>query len=738
MGTLKECQAWLQQFPEIRRLEIFYGEHPPRVKLFYPPETPMEEIAEVVRRIKEDLLHLYPRLMQGRSIDRQIRHLTCHVEHDPSEQRLVLSASPQGSPDEGLESLEWRILEAEALFEEVQQKREKLGMGLATLGALVFGAIGKALEMGGSPWSLLAYSLALLSGGAFATLNALRALKERKIDVDFLMVIAALGAVYLGHPFEGVVLLFLFSLSSTLEIFAMDKSRRAIRSLLSFKAAEAQLIHGDREISVPPELLQPGDRVRLIPGSQVPTDGRVVEGSGHVDTSHITGESVPQLRRPGHTLYAGSLVLDGTLVYEVTRPMEASTLSKTIQMIKTAREHKGRTQRLADLFGQVYTVLVLVGAVGVYFLLRSAFGLPHDVSFYRAMVFLVVASPCAVVLATPAAILSAIAHGARKGILFKGGAYLEQLGRVDTVAFDKTGTLTQGRIQIHGVYTLNGATSTEVLQWAASLERYSEHPFARAIVQHAQARKVALLPVKHFEYKIGLGVQGRVQGHEIFVGRPPKEYLNGTDTQELLANGFSVVGVYKDGVPIGIITLSDVLREEAPSVVQALRRAGIHRVVMLTGDRREVAQRIATTLGMDTFYSGLRPEEKVKAVQRLQQEGRHVAMVGDGVNDGPVLATAEVGIAIGGVSTDVALETADVVLMKKELRNLPYAIQLARKTQTIIKQNLGFALAVILGMVILNFLGKVPLTLGVLGHEGSTVLVLLNSLRLLLPLSDEG
>ncbi len=734
MQTLKECQTWLQKFPEIRKLEIHYGEHPPRVRLFYPKATPLEEIARVVRKVKDDLLHLYPHLMAHGSIEKALHSLTCRSIHDPEAQVLTLLA---GGPenDQDLQTLEWRVLEAEALLEEAQQKREKLWMSLATLGALVFGALGKVLEIQGHGASLFAYLLAFLSGGAFATIRAVQALKEKKIDVDLLMVLAALGAFYLGHPFEGVVLLFLFSLSSTLELLAMDKSRRAIRRLLSYKPQEALLLYEDREIQVPSELLRPGDRVRLIPGTQVPTDGKILEGTGHFDTSHITGESIPILKRPGHAVYAGSLLLDGTVVYEVTRPMEESTLSKTIQMIKTAREHKGKTQRLADAFGQVYTLFVLVGSVLLYFLFRSWFGLGHDVAFYRAMVFLVVASPCAVVLATPAAILSAIAHGARKGILFKGGAYVEQLGRVDTVAFDKTGTLTRGDIQIHGVVTLNGATSEEVLQWAASLERYSEHPFARAIVAHARSQKLPLLPVEGFEYKVGLGVSGKVQGHEIFVGRPPKEFLNGGETQHLLANGFTVVGVYKDGIPIGIITLSDVLREEAHEVVQTLHKIGIRRIVMLTGDRREVAKRIAETLGMDEYYAGLRPEEKVETLRKLQAQGRRLAMVGDGVNDGPVLATAEVGMAIGGVSTDVALETADVVLMRKELRNLPYAIQLARKARTIVLQNLAFALTVILVMVVLNFLGKVPLTLGVLGHEGSTVLVILNSLRLLLPLS---
>ncbi len=729
MRGMDELLQLLEHYPFLHLLEVHLGD-PPRVRLQYHARTPVEKRAQAVRELKRVLLDLYPHLTRVRR--RLKRDHNGRVLHfDPAEGLLRVECQREYPCEESLQTLEWDILEAEALREEQEQTQLRQRMTLFTLLALVLGGLGHLLGTGPLAW--LFYVGAYLAGGFHATLSALEALRKFELDVDFLMVVAALGAAYLGHPFEGVILLFLFSLSSTLEIWAMDRSRRALRHLLRFQATDALLLVDHREIPVPPEVLQPGDRVRLRPGEQVPTDARVTEGTGHVDESTLTGESLAVLKRPGDLLYAGTLVIDGHFEAEVTRRIEESTLEKTLLLIREARERKARSQRIADLFGGPYTYAVILGALAVYFLFRFLLGIPHEVSLYRAMVFLVVASPCAVVLSTPASILTAIAHAARRGILFKGGVYVEEMAQSQVVAFDKTGTLTEGRIEVRQVVPLPPYRREEVIQWAASVEALSEHPYGQAIVTLARREGLALLSVEDFTYRVGEGVRGRVNGREIFVGRPDETLLEQARQRKI--NGEStLVAVYVDGEAAGLLALADRVRLEAPQVVRQLKTLGVEEVIMLTGDRPEVARAVAREVGVDRFYAGLHPEDKVRVVRELQAKGHRVVMVGDGVNDGPVLAAAQVGVAIGGASTDVALETADVVLMKQGLRRLPYALQLARKARRVVLQNYLVALGVIVVMVVLNFWGKVPLTLGVLGHEGSTVLVLLNGLRLLMPL----
>ena len=735
MQSLDKLLGLLETYPFLHLLEVHFDD-PPRVRLQYHADTPVEELARAVRDLKHTLLDLYPALSEIRrrvKRDRNGRVLML----DPAEGLLRVECQREQPCEESLRDLEWLILEAEAVKEEREQVALRHRMTLFTVLALVLGGLGRFFESSLAWLSWLAYVGAYLAGGFHATLSAIEALRRFELDVDFLMVIAALGAAYLGHPFEGVILLFLFSLSSTLEIWAMDRSRRALRHLLKFQSSEAVLVTDGREVVVPPEVLQPGDEIRLRPGEQVPADARVLEGQGHVDESTLTGEAMPVLKGPGDPLYAGTLVLDGHFQARVRRRVEESTLEKTLLLIREARERKARSQRVADLFGGPYTYAVILGALGVYFLFRFILGIPHETSLYRAMVFLVVASPCAVVISTPASILTAIAHAARRGILFKGGIYVEEMAQGRIVAFDKTGTLTEGRIEVRQLVSLNGHRREEVLRWAASVEALSEHPYARALVRLAEEEGVALLPVQNFSYQVGEGVRGRVEGREVFVGRPTEELV--ARAQALGINGAStLVAVYVDKQPVGLVALTDRIRPEAREVIRRLKALGIQEVVMLTGDRPEVAEQVAREVGADRFFAGLHPEDKVRVVRELQQQGARVIMVGDGVNDGPVLAAAQVGVAIGGASTDVALETADVILMKRGLRRLPYALRLARKARRVVLQNYLLALGIIGVLVVLNFWGKVPLTLGVIGHEGSTVLVLLNGLRLLVPLQEPG
>ncbi len=722
--------------PCLLRLVITHLSSQPTVTLIADRECPRERLAEAVRDLKAAFLQEYTRILQTRTAFRtSFDSLVWFI--DPGKDRLILERRDVLREEPGHE-ISWKVLEAQAIREENDQSRIRQSMALMTTVTAVAGIMGHVLAARSPLLSILLYVVAYITGGYHATINAIRALGRLSLEVDFLMVVAALGAAYLGHPDEGIILLFLFSLSSTLEVFAMDRSRRAIRSLMKERPQEATLVLEGREVEVPVELLQKGDRVMLRPGSQIPTDGTVVEGEGHVDESTLTGESMPVHKTPGDRVFAGSLLQDGALIYEVTRGVATSTLSRTLELIQSARERKARSQHLADVIGEKYTYTVVVGAVLVYLFFRYAQMVPHSESFYRAMVFLVVASPCAVVLSTPAALLSAIAHGARKGILFKGGAYVEELGQTKVLAFDKTGTLTRGVLHVRQILPLNGTREEEVLRLAAALESRSEHPFGQAIVQEARARQLAFPGPQRFRYEIGRGVSGEVEGIPVRVGSPPPDLMQRPEVQPLLNEGLTMVAVWKEAQPIGLIVMEDQPRPEAPAILRRLKQLGIREIHMLTGDRTLVAQRVAQELGVDVVHAELHPEDKVRVVRKLQDVHRHVAMVGDGVNDAPVLATANVGIAIGGASTEVALETADVVLMKEGLEYLPYAIALSRKARKVVLQNFVLALSVIALMVTLNFFVHIPLTLGVLSHEGSTVLVILNGLRLLVPLHQKA
>lgn len=708
-----------QQHPGLYRLVLDLESSPPACELLVNPALDPRSRSELVENAKKVLQDLAPELdalAEGKYTNthwvliREGRHIR------------VERLSP---PPEGL-VLSFVLPEFWVALEDAEGRKTRLQMSLLTLATLLFTVLGALAQRFRPEAAWVLYGLAYVAGGYFPLVEAIRSLRSLVLNVDFLMVIAALGAAYLGHPQEGAILLFLFTLSSTLETFATDRSRRAIRSLLERTPDRAELLLPDGStVEVVPEVLQVGDRILLRPGARVPTDVKLLKGEGHFNEADITGESVPRFHRAGDRVPAGVVVVDGSFEAEVLRLSRESTLTRTLTLIQEAREQKARAQRIADTFERVYTWGVVVGAVLFYLFFLKVLGLPHAQALYRSLVFLVVASPCAVALSAPTAVLSAIAHAARKGILFKGGIYVETLGASDTVAFDKTGTLTRGEVVLESLTTLNGFSEEEVLSLAASLESRSEHPLARAVVQFARNRGVDIRPPESFRYEVGRGVIGNVRGHEIFVGKPDRAPGD--------HEGFTVVEVRIDGKPAAFLSFRDTLRPETPRVVQALK-AMKRKIVILTGDHRSVGERVARELGVDEVYAELLPEDKVKVVRKLQAEGRRVAMVGDGVNDGPVLAAADVGLAIGGASTDVALEVADVVLMKEGLEYLPYALRLSAKARRIIFQNFAFAFGVIFTMVVVNVFMNVPLTLGVVAHEGSTVVVILNGLRLLAPL----
>jgi Cd2+/Zn2+-exporting ATPase len=596
------------------------------------------------------------------------------------------------------------------------------------------------------------FFLAYITGGFFGVQAGIQSLRQWTIDVDLLMVLAALGAAAVGAPLEGAMLLFLFSLSNVLQSYAIDRSRKAIHSLMKLRPDKALTRRNGNPVVLPIEQLEVGDIVIVRPGESIPLDSVIIEGESALDQSSLTGESIPVFKKAGDPVFAGTINQTGGLEVQVTKLAKDSTIEKLIRMVEEAQSEKAETQRFLDRAEQFYaigviafTLALIVGPV--------LFGHePFRETFYRAMTVMVVASPCALIISTPASILSAIGGAARRGILFKGGAHLERTATVRFVAFDKTGTLTEGKprvtdIAVKGQVLELGASpdtkSLDLLQMAAAVEAKSEHPLGQAIVAEAKRRTLPLVDCTEFQSVSGKGASGIVDGRRIGVGN--MRYFQGFGAEPCSATLAHVealqdkgktcvlVGVIDEQQPriLGAIAIADVLRPDAAAVVSDLRKRGIEKLVMLTGDNPRVAAAIATQSGVDEFHAELLPEDKVRVIRSLKEIGP-VAMVGDGVNDAPALATATVGIAMGAAGTDLAMETADVVLMSDNLRNIPYAIALSRQARRIVWQNLVFAVLVIIALAISALGFSLPLPIGVVGHEGSTVLVCLNGLRLLI------
>ncbi|HET9014480.1 MAG TPA: heavy metal translocating P-type ATPase [Thermomicrobiaceae bacterium] len=615
---------------------------------------------------------------------------------------------------------------------------------LASAGTAIFLASGWSLgRLGVIPRDvqLALYVLTYLAGGFYAARQAAQSLRHGNVDVDLLMVVAALGAASIGGWVEGGILLFLFSLGNTLEHYALGRTHRAIRALMELSPEDALVLRDGREERVPVEEVVVGDVVIVKPSERIPVDGRVLSGESAVDQAPITGESIPVGKQRGDQVFAGTINGHGLLRIRVERVAQESTLAKIIRVVEEARGQKSSMQRFTDAFEGKYAVGVILAsglAVAIPVLL---FHQPFDAMFNRAMTLLVVASPCALVISTPASILSALANGARQGMLFKGAVHLENAGAIQVIAFDKTGTLTLGRPRVTDVVTCDGVDEREMLADAAVIERLSEHPLGIAVVQHADALGIAPLgdaEVSDLQSVPGRGVQARVRGQLLRIGNEGLFASEGValadelrrSADELRESGKTTMYVVGDQ-PLGVIGVADVVRPVAPGVIAELKRLGVTKTILLTGDNERAARAIARQVGVDEYRAGLLPEEKLTVIQELQAAGLSVAMVGDGVNDAPALATATVGIAMGAAGTDVALETADVVLMADDLTKLPYAIELSRRARRIIRQNLGFALAVIVTLVIATLLGDIPLPMGVVGHEGSTIIVVTNGLRLL-------
>lgn len=577
-------------------------------------------------------------------------------------------------------------------------------------------------------------------GGYYAVLAIIAALRKVTIEVDLLMALAALGAAYVDAWTEGAILLFLFSLSNVLQHYAMDRTRKAISALLELRPDEVTVRRGDDLITTALDEVSVGDIVVLRPGDRVALDGVILRGSGSFDESSITGEALPIYKVEGNTVLAGTLNQSGALDVQVAKLASESTLTRIIDMVSAARERKARTQSFLDRFEQYYAAGV-IGAVSLFIVLMPLlFKVDFGENFYRAMVLLTVASPCALVISVPAALLSAIANAARRGILFKGGAYLEDLSQVKVVAFDKTGTLTYGKPVVTDILPQPGVSADELLYTIAHAEQSSEHPIARAVLSYAAEHNVPVAEPEAFEAITGMGVRALWEGEATLVGSPrlmeqfglavPAELR--TELDNLAAEGRrTALLVNRGGRWMGVVSVMDHERPDAAAKIAALRQAGVQKIVMLTGDNQRIAEAIAQRLGIDEVYASLLPEDKLQLIEDLQRRYGAVAMVGDGVNDAPALATAQTGIAMGAAGADAALESADVVLMADDLGAIGYAIELSKRTQRIVWQNIAFALAVVVMLVGLTLTIGVPLPLGVVGHEGSTIIVVLNGLRLL-------
>jgi Cd2+/Zn2+-exporting ATPase len=524
----------------------------------------------------------------------------------------------------------------------------------------------------------------------------------------------------------------------------MGRTRRALHALLSLRPARALVRRDGREIEVAADAVRVGETVIVKPGEAIPVDGNVTRGESLVDQASLTGESVPVTKVTGDKVFAGTLNQQGALELIATRVAANSALARIVSLVQEAQEKKSRAEELAEVAGRYYTVVVMVAAT--LMLLLPPLLLHHEwrASLYRAMTLLVVASPCALVIATPATILSAIANAARNGILFKGGAFLEALGRVRLVALDKTGTVTHGRFEVTDVVAVSGASERDLLSWAASAEKRSPHPLAQAVVREAESRGITVTPAESLTNQLGKGLVAVAGGVAIEVGTPELFVTLGVPAPEpaiALVRRFSAEAktpmIVRRGDAWGVIAAADRVRANAVTTVRALRAAGIQRTALLSGDSVPTVRAIGAQAGIDELHGELLPEDKVRVIGELEQRYGAAAMVGDGVNDAPALARATVGIAMGGIGSDAAMESADVVLMGDDLMALPYAISLAQRARRVVFQNLVIACGVMAVLVTWVFLGlhtpfgALKLPVAVSGHEGSTVVVILNGLRLL-------
>ncbi len=608
---------------------------------------------------------------------------------------------------------------------------------MAVAGLLILAGWGVGQIGGRTQITIPLFAAAMLIGGYATIRQGLRALARLRFDMNGMMTGAVTGAALIGQWEEGAVVAFLYAVSNWLEGFTMDRARRSLHALMDLAPKEARVRRDGVEAVVSVEDVRVGDLLLVRPGEKIPMDGILRAGASAVNQAPITGESVPVDKGPGDPVYAGTLNGHAALEVEVTRRAEDTTLARIIHLVEEAQAQRAPSQQFVDRFARIYTPAVFALALGLMLVPPLLFGQPRSAWIYRGLALLIVSCPCALVVSTPVTIVSAIANAARRGILIKGGAYLEELGRLQAVALDKTGTVTRGRPEVIDVIPLDGGTPEELLALAAAVEAHSEHPLAKSVVRAAQLRGLAIPEASGFTALPGKGGHAVVNGDTIFVGSPRlfAEITGSTWREEAVASleqqGRTVMLVGTPEAPLGILGLADQLRPESRQAVADLRTAGIQHVALLTGDNRATAEAIAHQMGADTVRAEVLPDQKLEAVRALRAEFGTLAMVGDGINDAPALAASNVGIAMGVAGSDVALETADVALMTDDLSKLPFLMRLGRQAARVIRQNIAFSLLIKAVAILAVFPGWLTLWLAVLGDMGASVLVTLNGTRML-------
>ncbi|MEK3855874.1 heavy metal translocating P-type ATPase [Cytobacillus sp. FSL H8-0458] len=636
-------------------------------------------------------------------------------------------------------------MEAKALLKSSNRSEEslleKIKPHAELIAALLSGVLilaGWLLDRSGMETpSIAAYLLAFVIGGfAKAKEGIEETIENKELNVEMLMIFAAIGSAIIGYWTEGAILIFIFAVSGALETYTMNKSHKEISSLMELQPEEALRITDGSEERVHVSELEIGDFILVKPGERVPSDGTIVKGHSSLDEAAITGESLPVSKGADDQVFAGTVNLNGSITVEITKPNNETLFQKIIELVQSAQSEKSPSQLFIEKFEGTYVKIVLAVVVLMMFAPHFLLGWSWTETFYRAMILLVVASPCALVASIMPATLSAISNGARHGILFKGGVHLENLSHLKAIAFDKTGTLTKGKPEVTDVVAGDRISREELLLKVASIESHSNHPLANAIVKYAKSTlSESLIHPESIEDVTGFGVKAKVDhdewkiGKASFVGKTEARAFAAGAADRMASEGKTVVFVQKNDEIIGLISLKDVVREETKQAIDLLKKQGIY-TIMLTGDSQTTAAAIAGESHVNEHIAECLPENKVEHLKKLKETYSNVAMVGDGINDAPALATANVGIAMGE-GTDVALETADVVLMKNDLPKIAEAIDLSRRMNKIIKQNVIFSIMVIMFLIASNFLQLLDLPYGVIGHEGSTILVILNSLRLL-------
>jgi Cd2+/Zn2+-exporting ATPase len=752
-GCLGRLETSLQDQRGVLRAHLERGKTPVDLCLHYDPNViTLEQVRRLAERAGAQIVNRYHHaiipvegmdcsdcvVVLEHSVGRMEGVLAVNVNYAAEKMRVEYDRQKvdRATIEKRILSLGYEI-PAEGLRSWYKENRSLLFSLLAGV-FLLAGWVGESFLRLPRIATIAFYSAAYLLGGWDAARHAWHTIREGRFDTDLLMVVAALGAAAVGMFAEGALLLFLFSLGHALEERLLDRARTAVRTLANLTPKTALVRRNGSEIEFSVEELNLGDVVIIRPGVRIPVDGEVLSGQSAVNQAPVTGESTPVDKTPGDKVFAGTINGEGALEARVTRLAKDSTLARVMKLVEEAQTQKSPTQQITEKFERIFVPVVLATDL-LLIVIPPIFGVPFQDSFLRAMTLLVAASPCALALGTPAAVLAGVAQAARNGVLVKGGAHLENLGQVKALAFDKTGTITTGRPELTDLLPLDSFSSDEVLALAAAVESRSAHPLAQAVTRAAQDRHLAIPETGQAIATTGRGIQAQMNGRLARVGNSrlfetahftlPKEVRERIQGFEDQGKTVLLVGLGEE--LIGLVAVADVPRSDAQAAITALKKMGVGKTVMLTGDNSHTAAHIADLVGLSEFRADLMPEDKLSVIRSLVKENGVVGMVGDGVNDAPALANATVGIALGGAGTDVALETADVALMGDNLSNLPFAVGLGRFSRRIILQNLTIALGVIGMLIITSLTGLIGMGIAVVFHEGSTILVVLNALRLL-------